>query len=201
MKLISILIQFTILFIVTGCAAPVFKTSDIADISIDHDRNANGVKICISSLEFQNSKNSENIVGQAKVGFFNARKDIISDTSLNFLLTDFFTKAFSSAGFIVTTSYQSDFNLNVAFEKLWVEEYANGFTYGYSKSHIKLDIILNNKAGKAIWANSVDKFKTTPQNSMDATKLDIPVLKSNLKSVIQTVLDDNSFWNALNNNQ
>ncbi|NLF44202.1 MAG: hypothetical protein GX587_16035 [Bacteroidales bacterium] len=191
-----------ILIIATGCTAPVFKTSDLLDTGIETKQEVNGnQKVCISSFEAPNNKPPENIVGKAKVGFFNMPAPIKADTSVETMVTDLITSAFISAGFKIVPCSEADFTIKGTFDKIWVDEYATGFSLEYAKSHVKCDIMVNDYTGKTIWANSIDKFETSPQNMMDATSADIPTLQMNLKNAIGSIFTDESFWEAVNTKQ
>jgi hypothetical protein len=184
---------------VAGCTAPVFRISDLADPGTVSDVKASGdKKVCVPLVETPNNKPPENIVGQAKVGMFNMKAPIKADTSVDVLMTTLVKKAFAAAGFHVTECPDADLTIKGKFDKVWVDEYATGLTFEYAKSHVMLDIMVNDKSGKTIWANSIDKFQTSPDNSMDATHLDIPTLSSNLKSAMQEIFKDQGFWKAVN---
>lgn len=198
----TIAISTAVFITIAGCTAPVFKSSDLLNTGMDTSQKSKGIRnVCISSFKTPNNKTPENKVGKAKVGFFNMPAPIKSDTSVEIMVTDLAQNAFSSAGFNIVPCAEADFSIIGSFDKIWVDEYATGFSYEYAKSHVKFDILVNDKTGKTIWATSIDKFETSPQNMMDATSADIPTLKLNLIHSMESIFDDDSFWEAVNSVQ
>ena len=182
----------------TGCSAPVLKSADLANLEIESKQKVSGsIKVCIDRFETPNNKPPDNIVGKATIGAFNMPAPIKADASVEMLATDLAKKTFAAAGFTIAPCPEADFTIKGTFDKLWVDEYATGFSYEYAKSQVKMDVLINDKSGKTIWANSIDKFETSPQNMMDATSADIPTLKLNLKHAMESILTDDSFWKAV----
>jgi hypothetical protein len=198
----TILLFSVIVAAMTGCTAPVLRSSELARLTIEAKQmDNNNHKVCIERFETPKNTSPENIVGKASVGFFNVSAKIKADMSVEAMTTNLAKKAFAAAGFAIAPCSEADFSVRGTFDKIWVDEYATGFSLEYAKSHVKLDVIINNKSGKTIWANSIDKFETSPDNLWDATSSDIPTLKSNLKHALEAVFMDESFWNAINTAQ
>lgn len=185
-------------FFVASCALPVLKSSSIDKMIITPKRTSSTKqKLCISKITLPKYSSEENILGVARVGIFNSDEYITADKPIKDIMTNFICKSFNTAGFEITDCNKSDKSIEFKFEKLWIEEFADGYNLEYSKSFIKFDIILNDANGKPIWGTTIDKLLLSDKNLIDATNSNIPNFKSNLKQCIEQILNDDSFWDAI----
>lgn len=184
---------------VSSCATkPVLKSSSIDKMIITPKRTSSTKqKLCISKITLPKYSIEENILGVARVGLFNSNEYITADKPIKDIMTNFISKSFNIAGFEITECNKSDKSIEFKFDKLWIEEFADGYNLEYSKSFIKFDIILYDANGKPIWGTTIDKLLLSDKSIIDATSSNIPNFKSNLKKCIEQIFNDNSFWDAI----
>ncbi len=192
------LISLIGLFLVSCAAKPVLKSSSIDKITITPQKTSSTKqKLCISKITLPKYSSEENILGMANVGLFNSEEYIKADKPIKDIMTNFISKSFSTAGFEISECNKSDKSIEFKFDKLWIEEFADGYNLEYSKSFIKFDIIINDANGKPIWGTTIDKLLLSDKNLVDATSANIPTFKSNLKQCMELIFSNNSFWEAI----
>ncbi len=189
-------LSFCVLIFTQGCAQTLQIDSINPDLNINTTTKLTGnSKTAIESFKIH-SKAHQYIVGEAKVGFVNSKADIVSTEEVGSIVANAVKKGFRAAGFHVVDLRDADFIVSGVVEKFWVDEYATGLSLEFSKASVRYDVIIRDRHGATIWANSLDLHKTSDE-SLDATEDDIPTLSLALKESVESIFRDQSFWGAI----
>lgn len=190
------LFSISFLIVATGCAQTMRVNLISPDLNIGRVTNlAGNVKVAFEPFEINSKDQKDNLIGKAKVGFFNSEADIISTEPVSSIIVNSVKKGFSAAGFTIVDLKDTDFIITGIVEKFWVDEYATGFSFEYSKASVRYDIIIKNRQNAPVWANTLDIFKTSGK-SMETTGNDVPTLLLALKESVEAIFRDQTFWSA-----
>ncbi len=196
-KSLSYLLQICILLVASGCAGTMRAGSISPDLNIDKTVNsAAATKVAFEPFRITSKDQTENIIGEAKVGLVNSKADIVSDEKVSSIVADAVRKGFQDAGFNIADPKEANFIVSGMIERFWVDEYATGLSLEYSKASVRYDLIIRNMQGATVWANTLDAYKTSDK-SMDTTHNDIPTLSLALKESVEAIFKDQSFWKAI----
>jgi hypothetical protein len=191
------LLFICVLLLASGCASTLRVGSISPDINIGNpDKSANNTSVAFEPFKISSKDQKEYIIGEAKVGAFNSKADIVSDEYVSGIVERAVKKGFHIAGFNLVALKDADFTIAGGVEKFWVDEYATGLSFEYSKASVRYDLFIKNKQGATVWANTLDAFKTSDK-SMDTTGNDIPTLSAALKESVEAIFKDKTFWEAL----
>jgi hypothetical protein len=186
-----------VLFFSAGCAQTLRVDSISPDPQVGGPVSlASNVKVAFEPFKITSKDQQENIIGEAKVGLVNSIANIVSTEQVTSMVANAVKKGFRDAGFNIVTLSDAGFIVMGMVEKFWVDEYATGLSFEYSKASVRYDIIIRNRQGATIWANTLDVYKTSDQ-AMDTTENDIPTLSVALKESVEAIFKDQSFWNAI----
>lgn len=181
-----------------GCAAPQLK-KDLSPFKFNISRVVSEEKpviLCVEEFTVVKSISDPYMIGKATTGMFNITKPIRSEDPISHIVTSEITKAFLQGGFTLENKEKSHYIVSGQIERFWVDEYATGWSLEYAKASVRYDIIIKNKDGKFVWANSIEGTHISGK-SMDATKDDIPTLLMALKKSIESIFYNKSFLEAI----
>lgn len=156
---------------------------------------ARGVKLAVSDFSLATGKPART-VGEAKTGMFNIATPVVVDQPVNALVKDAVANGLNAAGVMLLSPSEADFRVDGTVEKLWVDEYATGWSMEYAKAHVKFEIYVHNSKGDIVWAKSLEQFKASGK-SADATADDLPTLKLALEEAVRLFIEDAGFWQAI----
>jgi hypothetical protein len=154
------------------------------------------VKVAVEPFEVSSDPLKKNIIGKAQTGLVNSDADIVVDEPVGSIVTNVMKSAFKKAGFVVTERSSADYVVHGKVERLWVDEYATGMSLEYSKAQAKIEVLLDDAAGKTLWASTLDKYETSG-TALDATEGNIPTLTKALQSAVESLFRDDTFWKAI----
>jgi hypothetical protein len=185
-----------VLIFIAGCAGTRRVDTIIPILNIGKNSNVpSNTKVAFEPFKLTSKDQEENIIGEAKLGFFNSSATIVTTEKINSIVASALKKGFLDAGFYPADPGEADYTVTGVVEKFRVDEYATGLSLEYSKASVKYDIIVKNKKGNAVWANTMEAFKTSP-TSMDTTHNNIPTLSLALKESVEAIFRDQTFWNT-----
>jgi hypothetical protein len=149
--------------------------------------------IVVNEFEVKGDLLNNNIIGEAKTGILNSKTDIILEEPPQEMLGKTIEEGLKAAGFTISDNPDTtDYLLTGTLEKLWVDEYATGYSLEYSKAYVRYDVIVKKTSGQVIWANTIDEYKTS-KTCWDATSSNIDTLKKTLSGSVNAILCDESF--------
>ncbi len=198
MKPSTLFCLFAVLILMmSACAAPQLKKDDLSlepliDKGISDEKS---VILCVENFGFAKTIPDTSIVGEARVGMFNAPTPILSQDPVHTIMTDEIKKAFLKAGFKLGEKQSADFTVSGRVERFWVNERLGGMKEN-AKASVKYDLIVKDKQGRFVWGDNI-VGKATSAKTMDATKHDVPTLVNALKNSIESIFLNDSFWKAL----
>lgn len=195
-KFFFYLLSIGVLFLASGCAQTLRVESISPDLNVSKTNKVeNNISVAFEPFKITSKDQKENIIGEAKVGLVNSKADIVSTEQVSSIVAGAVKKGFRDAGFNVVDLRVADFIVTGMVEKFWVDEYATGLSLEYSKGSVRYDIIIKNRQGSTVWANTQDIFKTSDK-SMDTTENNMPTLSLALKESVEAIFKDRAFWNA-----
>lgn len=153
------------------------------------------IEVAIGEFDAKNDQLRQNIIGEAKTGFFNSKTPIVSTEPVTSIFRDAIEKGFEEAGFVIVDRQSADYIVSGTIESFWVDEYATGFSLEYSKAYVRYDMFVKTPEGEIVWANTQEQYETS-DNSLEATAHNIQTLRQALENSIETIFADNRFWSA-----
>jgi hypothetical protein len=181
-----------------GCTAPQLK-KDVSPTEFNISRIVSDEKpviLCVEEFTVDKSIGDPYLIGEAKTGWVNITKPIRSEDPINHIVTNEIRRAFLQGGFTLENREKSQYLVSGLIERFWVDEYATGWSLEYAKASVRYDIIIKNRDGNFVWANSIEGAHISGK-SMDATKDDIPTLLIAFKESIESIFYDKSFLKAI----
>lgn len=182
-----------------GCAAPQLMRKDLSPIEFQISGTISGgkpVTVYVEEFTVAKSISDPYVIGKATTGVFNTTKPIRSEDKISHIITNEVMKAFLQGGFTLENKEKSQYIVSGLIERFWVDEYATGWSLEYAKASVRYDIVIKNKDGNFVWANSIEGNHISGR-SMDATKDDIPTLLIALKKSIESIFYNKSFLEAI----
>jgi hypothetical protein len=196
LKFLFYFLYISILLFALGCAQTLRVESISSDLNVGKSNNgANNARVAIEPFKVNSKYQKDNVIGEAKVGLVNSKADIVSNEPVSSIVTSEVKRGFRDAGFNVVDLRDADFIVTGMVEKFWVDEYATGLSLEYSKGSVRYDMIIKNRQGATVWANTLDAFKAS-EKSMDTTENNIATLSLALKESVEAIFRDQTFWNA-----
>jgi hypothetical protein len=193
-----LLCLFSVLILMmSACAAPQLKKDDllfepVIDKGISDDKP---VILYVENFGFAKTIPDPSIVGEARIGMFNAPASILSQDPVHTIITDQIKNAFLKAGFKLEEKEKADFTISGRVERFWVNERLGGMTES-TKASVKYDLIVKDKQGRFVWGENVIG-KATSAKTLDTTKNDVPTLINALKNSIESIFLNDSFLRAV----
>jgi uncharacterized lipoprotein YajG len=186
-----------LILMMSACAAPQLKKDDLLfepliDKGISDDKP---VILCVENFGFAKTIPDPSIVGEARIGMFNAPASILSQEPVHLIITGQMKKALLKAGFKLDEKENAHFTISGRVERFWVNERLGGMTES-AKASVKYDLIIKDKQGRFVWGDNIIG-KATSAKTLDATKNDVPTLVNALKNSIESIFISDSFWKAV----
>ena len=199
-KYLPFLLSAAVLIFVSGCTSTLKVKTSTPNLNITRqitDAPANHTTVSFEPFKIV-SKDPvpQNVIGEAKVGPFNTPAKIIDSEPADKRVADAVKSGFQHAGFNLVDSQDADFTVSGAVERFWVDEYATGMSMEYSKASVRFDLLIKNRQGAIVWANTLEQFKTSDK-SFETTANDLPTLSLALKSAVEAIFKDPTFWKAV----
>gem|GEM_PF-3736239 len=198
MKAFMLFLVLAIIFGSLGCSAPQLKRGRLVNefniqkkISPEERR----IAVCVEEFTTAKSISDPHVIGDARVGVFNVHSEIRSEDPTQLVLANELKRAFLLAGFKIGEKGKSDIIVSGQIERFWVDENIGGITEN-AKASVRYDIIVKDKEGRFVWGKSIERRKVSGK-SIDATKDNIPTLMDALRKSIESIFEDESFWNAI----
>ena len=186
-----------LILMMSACAAPQLKKDDllfepVIDKGISDDKP---VILYVENFGFAKTIPDPSIVGEARIGMFDAPASILSQDPVHTIITDQIKNAFLKAGFKLDEKENAHFTISGRVERFWVNERLAGLRQT-AKAFVKYDLIVKDKQGRFVWGDNIVGRATSAVN-MDATKNDVPTLINALKNSIESIFINDSFWRAV----
>ena len=195
-KFLFFILFSCVLFFTSGCAQTLRVDSINPDLNVANTGNLSGnAKVAFEPFKLASKNQEENLIGVAKIGAFNSEAQIVSTEKVSNIVASAVKRGFRDAGFNLVDSGDADFIVTGLVEKFWVDEYATGLSFEYSKASVRYDIIIRNRQGATAWANTLDVFMAS-EKSVDTTVNNMPTLSLALKDSVEAIFKDQTFWNA-----
>ena len=185
------------ILMMSACAAPQLKKDDllfkpVIDKGISDDKP---VILYVENFGFAKTIPDPSIVGEARIGMFNAPASILSKDPVHTIITDQIKNAFLKAGFKLDEKENAHFTISGRVERFWVNERLGGMTES-AKASVKYDLIVKDKQDRFVWGDNI-VGKATSAKTLDATENDVPTLINALKNSIESIFINDSFWRAV----
>lgn len=196
-NVVAYMLVFAILLL-SGCAAKDSRVQSItpASYGLSSGPGAAGqVKIAMGELKVQTGK-SDRLIGEAKTGGFNSLTPIRTEQTVDGIVKAALENGLREMGLQIVNPADASYRIDGVIEKFWVDEYATGRSFEYARASVKYDVYVRNAGGDVVWANTIDRFKTSGK-SMDATADNIPLLTETLAESVRALAEDTGFWKAI----
>lgn len=194
------LLWYCTLILIAGCATSQITVQSITpDLNIRHADTSLTKRVSIAVEVFKMASNGEqeNIIGEAKTGWYNADTQIVSDEPIGNIVTNAIRKGFKEAGFILVNRDEATYIVSGAIEEFHVKEYATGWAPEYSKAYVRYDVIISNSEGNPVWANTIEGSAISDTSITDTTHNNIPTLTAALQKSVESLFSDRSLWKAI----
>jgi hypothetical protein len=201
MKRIKWSVLVCLFFFASGCASVMkveWVSPDLTPRMID--QSLKRTTVAVDPFVIGNMEQKSEVIGEAKVGFFNFSADIVPGESVGVIVAKGVADGFNKSGWIITKKEQADYIVTGIVDRFWVDEYATGLSLEYSKAAVRYDLIVKGRQGNTVWATTVESYKTS-RTSLDATDDDIPTLAEALKESVESVFSNDGFWAAIRKSQ
>ena len=191
------LIAFAML-VVAGCGVSSLRVATVdADPDIRRPAGFLGEPpgIAIRSFSLATGASTPFVIGEALTGLNDRVTDIISDESVDLIVTRAVARGFKDAGCRLVSEDEADLILDGTVLSFWASEDSSPLRQN-SKASVVYELELRDSVGGAIWSSTMRSFKAS-EGSIETTGHNVPTLAAALTESVEAIFVDPRLWDAL----